>query len=362
MQQIKFIPLEKLKLDNKNPRLPSNFNNKSENDIIEWMLEDESIIELMLAIGQHDFFVGEALLVVKNGDNFTVVEGNRRLTSLKLLSNPSLATIRVNKVKQVLEETTKRPKSIPCIVFDRKEQIMQYLGYRHVTGIKSWSVASKAKYLYSLLPTLESEGIKSQSIELAKKIGSRSDYVKKLLVGYKVYEIIKDNNFYKIPQLNETTFHFNYITASLQHSNIREFIGIDEISNIDDLENLGIDEKQLSVLIDWFFRKNDQNRSRVLGDNNNLTKLNNILSNPEITEKFKNGLSLEESDDLINISENSFTQGLRKSLSELKKVREYSYKLKNGYSDDNIETLEEIVALCREIKISIDSKQDGWKL
>jgi hypothetical protein len=60
MQQIKFIPLEKLKLDNKNPRLPSNFNNKSENDIVEWMLEDESIIELMLAIGQHDFFVGEA--------------------------------------------------------------------------------------------------------------------------------------------------------------------------------------------------------------------------------------------------------------------------------------------------------------
>jgi hypothetical protein len=53
------------------------------------MLEDESIIELMLAIGQHDFFVGEALLVVKNGDGFTVVEGNRRLTSLKLLSNPS---------------------------------------------------------------------------------------------------------------------------------------------------------------------------------------------------------------------------------------------------------------------------------
>jgi hypothetical protein len=40
---------------------------------------------------------------------------------------------RVNKVKQVLEEATKRPKSIPCIVFDSKEQIMQYLGYRHVT-------------------------------------------------------------------------------------------------------------------------------------------------------------------------------------------------------------------------------------
>jgi hypothetical protein len=51
-----------------------------------------------------------------------------------------------NFIDLVLEETTKRPKSIPCIVFDRKEQIMQYLGYRHVTGIKSWSVASKAHF------------------------------------------------------------------------------------------------------------------------------------------------------------------------------------------------------------------------
>jgi hypothetical protein len=29
------------------------------------MLEDESIIELMLAIGQHDFFVGEAFQASK---------------------------------------------------------------------------------------------------------------------------------------------------------------------------------------------------------------------------------------------------------------------------------------------------------
>jgi hypothetical protein len=49
------------------------------------MLEDESIIELMLAIGQHDFFIGEALLVVKNGDNFTVILE----TGLLLLSKHS---------------------------------------------------------------------------------------------------------------------------------------------------------------------------------------------------------------------------------------------------------------------------------
>ena len=307
-QQIKFIQLDKLKLDRENPRLPSDFHPNSEKDIINWMLEDESIIELMLAIGQNGFFVGEALLVVKNDNYFTVVEGNRRLTSLRLLSDSSLATIRQSKVNQVLAETTEKPDSIPCIVFDNRGQILQYLGYRHVTGIKPWSAASKAKYLHSLLPELESKQLTKQSIELAKKIGSRSDYVKKLLVGYKIYEIIKDNGFYKIPQLNETTFYFNYITASLQRTNIRQFIGINEISNIDNLENLAIDEDNLKTLIDWFFRKNDQNKSRVLGDNDNLTKLDEILSNPEVTKKFTDGLPLKDSYDLTSNS-NSISQG-----------------------------------------------------
>lgn len=361
MNQIESVPLEKLKLDSENPRLPSSFYNKSEDEIIEWMLKDESIIELMLAIGQHGFFSGEALLVIKTGDNFTVVEGNRRLTSLKLLSNPSLAPIRKHKVEQVLKETSKRPKSIPCIIFEGKEQIMQYLGYRHVTGIKPWSVASKAKYLHGLLPTLESQGLKKQSLELAKKIGSRSDYVKKLLIGYKIYEIIKDNGFYQIPQLNETTFHFSYITASLQYTNIRQFIEIDEISGINNLENININKDNLEVLIDWFFRKNDQNKSRSLGNNDNLTKLDNILSMPEITRKFKDGLSLNESNGLINIDENFFTQGLNKSLNELKKVREYSYKLEN-YNKSDIEILKDIVSLCKDIKISIDNKQKDWDL
>jgi len=360
-QQIKFIQLEKLKLDNENPRLPSGFCNKSENDIVNWMLEDESIIELMLAIGQHGFFVGEALLVIKSRDNFMVVEGNRRLTSLKLLSDSSLATIRKSRVKQVLAETIERPISIPCIVFDDKKQIVQYLGYRHVTGIKSWSVASKAKYLHGLLSTLKSQELKEQSVELAKKIGSRSDYVKKLLVGYKIYEIINDNSFYKIPQLDETTFYFNYITASLQRTNIRKFIGINEISDVNNLEDLEINTNNLQTLIDWFFRKNDQNKSRVLGDNNHLTKLDNILSNKEITSKFTEGLSLEESYDLTNNSD-SISQGLNKSLKELGKIREYNYELYD-YDAEDIGTLKKIVGLCRDINSLVNSKkEESWEL
>ena len=84
------IPLDKLKLDPNNPRLPKSLRVKgaSEEEIIEYMLLDASLIELMMAIGENNFFPGEQLLVVKDmGDSYKVVEGNRRLSAVKLLSS-----------------------------------------------------------------------------------------------------------------------------------------------------------------------------------------------------------------------------------------------------------------------------------
>ncbi|MEY8214282.1 MAG: hypothetical protein RPR97_07335, partial [Colwellia sp.] len=130
-QNIQKIKLSELELDRKNPRLPSKFGKKnlSKSDIVNWMLGDASIIELMLAIGNSGFFIGEALLVVQelNG-KYTVIEGNRRLTSVILLNEPGLAKIHSKKVDQVIQGATHKPKKIPCIVFDERSEINKYLG------------------------------------------------------------------------------------------------------------------------------------------------------------------------------------------------------------------------------------------
>jgi hypothetical protein len=104
-QNIERIPLGLLQLDKQNPRLPSKLKNvaTSESEIMNWMLGDASIIELMLAIGNAGFFIGEALLVVESAKGkYIVVEGNRRLTSLKLLIDPTIAEIHKKKIEQVL--------------------------------------------------------------------------------------------------------------------------------------------------------------------------------------------------------------------------------------------------------------------
>ena len=145
------IPVESLHFDPQNPRLPSSVDGNNDMDVIEWMLRDATLIELMGAIGEVGFFPGEPLLVTHDNSgrpyHFIVVEGNRRLAAVKLLNNPKLAPIRQSVVKSVAENARHKPSVLPVIVYSERSEILVYLGYRHVTGIKAWSPLAKARCL-----------------------------------------------------------------------------------------------------------------------------------------------------------------------------------------------------------------------
>ena len=168
----KEIDLSDLKLDTQNPRLPKSIRDSqpTEEKLIEYMLLDASLIELVIAIGMNGYFPGEQMLVVEDSDGkYRVIEGNRRLSAVKLLNNPDLAKVQKSKIQKVLRETTQRPTKIPCLVFDSEEEINKYLGYRHITGIKEWKLLEKARYLYSLWESLYADcSIDEAAREIAK--------------------------------------------------------------------------------------------------------------------------------------------------------------------------------------------------
>jgi len=175
-QSIEHMKIDDLLLDDNNPRMPSHLKGASEDEIIAYMLLEAATIELMQAIGENDYFVGEQLLVVANKEGkYKVIEGNRRLTAVKLLNNPGLANVQTSRVKKVTDGANHIPKEIPCLVFDTEEEIHKYLGYRHITGIQPWNLRQKARYLFSLKEKHFSDTPLDQSCkELAKMIGSRS--------------------------------------------------------------------------------------------------------------------------------------------------------------------------------------------
>ncbi|MDR1974225.1 MAG: hypothetical protein LBQ31_06075 [Bacteroidales bacterium] len=349
------INIAQLKLDEHNPRIPKSIRegNPTEQELMEYMLLDASLTELMLAIGQNGYFPGEQLLVVLDSSDskYRVIEGNRRLSAVRLLNNPELATVQKIKVQKVIEETTERPTEIPCLIFDNEQEIHKYLGFKHITGIKEWRLLEKARYLSGLKDSLFStKTIIQASREIAKMIGSRADYVKRVLVGYEVFKLIEDENFYKIRDLSDTTFYFNYIVDSLNKTNIKTFIGVD-FEKEQPLENLS--QENLKKWTCWLFEKNDQNKTRLIGNSSDLNDLNAILGNPKALFAFDTkGYSLERAKELAGELDEVFMNFISTALTNLEKADSMVIKVKNFYIDLD-KDLREIRLLTDKIKSTV---------
>lgn len=355
--QYKSISIDLLELDSSNPRLPKSMHGKSETEIIKYMLLDASLIELMLAIGENDFFPGEQLLVVKDNDNkYRVIEGNRRLSAVKLLNNPELANVQLSKIRKVLEDTRYRPTQVPCLIFPTEESIHNYLGYRHITGIKEWRLLEKARYLSGLRNSnFKNLDIDNASREIAKIIGSRQDYVKRILVGFDIYKVIEDEGFYRIRDLDDTSFYFNYIADSLNKENIRNFLGID-FNQDRPTENLN--GENLEKWTHWLFEKNDQNKTRLIGDSSNLNSLNVVLGNEQARVAFdQGGYTLERAKELTGELDEQFHSLINKSIVSLEEADRLVIRVKNFYPDIQ-DNLKNIRSLSVKISRIVQDRED----
>jgi len=358
--QIQNISVQNLVFDPENPRLPSTIRNTKdtsdyEQGVIDWMLQFENVTELMGSIGEKGYFSAEPILVVPSlniDGKFEVVEGNRRLTAVKLLNDPSKGSKKRITVGDIVLEANFKPDEIPCIVFQHRDEVLSYLAYKHITGVQPWDSLAKARYLKQLKETLPStEDFPSQCRKLAKIIGSKANYVRLLLIGVEIYEKIEDKNFYDIPTLNEESFEFGVFYTALGRENISKYINVD----FEDVDPVGkINEDHLEDLTKWIFQKNSENATR-LGESRNLKHLNKILDNsyPLALQAFKeNNKSLEESVQLTNHPDEVFQISIEGSLANLKTARDYLHQIQSA-SKPMEDTLLEISKLSRLLRNAV---------
>src|ERR1700733_6406175 len=140
------ITFANLKLDPNNPRLPERLINAPEHEVLNWMLTDATLTDLMASIVENGFFAGEALIGINDSiddGKVTIVEGNRRLAAVKLLINPSQSENKTKTVRELSGETSQKnnlPISLPVYIVDTRREVENYLGFRHVSGVKEWPV------------------------------------------------------------------------------------------------------------------------------------------------------------------------------------------------------------------------------
>lgn len=343
--QITYVNLENLFFDPQNPRLPQALQGiVSEEPVITHMLRDESLVELMKSIGQTGYSTSEPLLVVPvDNGNHIVVEGNRRLAALKLLADPSKATVRRKAVEEVVRENNQTPTSIPCICYSNRDEILDYLGYRHITGVKSWGALEKARYLRQLYDRhVESVGEARIYSVLAQMIGSRRDYVAKLLTAYSLYERANENAYYGI-DITEKDVDFSILSTAISYENIYNYVGLESTGDID---GKNIDDSHLAFLFTCLY-----DPQKKIGESRELKQLNAVIGNDYALAEYQAGSSLQIASYYTSEPLEAFQKFLADATKSLENAKGTVERI--SIDDDTLDLLEKKLQVIRKLAISI---------
>ena len=159
-------PLE-INLDFNNPRF-SMFDFSTEEEIVKYLVDFEQIKELAFQIGENGYnTIGERIIVLKSRNagkiNYTVLEGNRRVASLKLLFQYS--SLLTSSERKKLEQLNLNLKDfeVSCDVVneDTREEALFKISAKHVDGIKTWSATDKRVFYHNLFTQYRKKGLSS---------------------------------------------------------------------------------------------------------------------------------------------------------------------------------------------------------
>lgn len=348
--------VELLDFDSLNPRLPNYLNKGDDGEVIEWMLKEANTVELMGSIGTQGYFDGEPLIVVPsktNAKHFQVVEGNRRLTAVKLLHNPELASTRKAAVLDAAKAAQFKPAKLPVLVFGSRDEVLRFLAYRHIIGIEPWNPLQKARYLKQLASLGDFKKLKKDELRrrLAKEIGSNSNYVARMMAGLAVYDAIQDTNYFELPGLDEKKVSNSYslLTTALTYAAIAKYIGMEGPT---DDEIRGLDKKHLKELTSWIFAENSERQTR-LGESRNLEKLARVVVEPKALEKFRAGRPLAEAGLLTSGPLEAFRTSLSEAKARLETARDCVQMIET-FSTEDSDQLKEIQKLSRLLANYVD--------
>lgn len=305
-KQIQLIELDNLLLDEHNPRFAKyESGDATQRDILNLIVKQFGIDDVLSSISVSGYFSAEPLVCRKEGDKYIVVEGNRRLAACLILSGDTRTTDQSQKREKYLQlhKDNRSPRfmPVPSIVFtenDNQEQLLSYLGVRHIVSTKEWDSFAKAAWV--------AHALKSSNLQLdaiARMIGDTRGTVKNLLRGYNfIKQLQKSGHFdpsnsVKKGRGSNTQYPFSWVYTVLSFNSVQEFIEIDT----DPVNESPIPEKRTenaALIVQAMFGDSSKSVNPAITDSRQITKLAQVVSDPEKVAYLKKGKTVEEIESL----------------------------------------------------------------
>ena len=350
---ISYFRLDQLLLDPENPRLAQKINNNGNQQmrLLNLLYAQENLEELAESFIKFGYFPQEPLVVIHHSrikNKYTVVEGNRRLAALKILTNKEIR-LKLNAdsfPKLTGQASISLKDKIPAVVFKERKEIIPYLGFRHITGIKTWSLYAKSKYVANLV---EKDEMSLDAV--SESMGDISGTIKKLYQAYVVLNQVTELGMDNQPMKTD----FGLLTEALSNMNVKKFLQMPRNLPIKRTDSLVGDMKNFRILLEFIFGNKDEGLSRVIEKTKDITdKLGYVLDNDEALHHLIETRSLNDAYDLTSGGKKIVLRTLSNARREIQKAL-VNIPIYTEKDEDVLRKIEEVQRVLNATKIACDN-------
>ncbi|NCI46148.1 ParB N-terminal domain-containing protein [Sediminibacterium soli] len=330
MTKIEQIELAKLRFDTKNPRLFEFGINEasSEEDMIGVLCKIMSVKEIVLSIYNSGFFENEPLVAVKNDneDSFTVIEGNRRLAAIKVITEYAKYTeYYPSQIPPPSEALIKSLQLLPVMVEESREKSWQFIGFKHVNGALKWTSFAKAQYIAHVHNDF---GVPLNAIAL--QIGDSNKIAQRLYQALMVLTQAEDTKVFNRANIYPTRLYFSHLYTGLQYEGVKDFIGLKDVS--EEVKDPVQKVNELGELLTWMYgNKMEDTKPIIQSQNPDLRNLDSVLKVPAAIETLRSKGDLSVAYENSQPDDSKFFQSLNDSKLALYKALQY---VATGYKGD----------------------------
>lgn len=148
------VSLDDVQLDLDNYRIPVRPNDEAA--AMDHLFTSEKVLDQARMILRDGYFDNEVPIVVEEGGKYVALEGNRRLSALKALRDPTVIPSHEQAVRALLKrravEAENLPESIRVFIVPSRDVARPHVARLHTTQSKKpWGRDEQANYYYSLL-------------------------------------------------------------------------------------------------------------------------------------------------------------------------------------------------------------------
>jgi hypothetical protein len=290
-------PTSLLEFDRTNPRLLTgdDYGTSADEDIIAALNEIAPLEEVITSICTNTYLDFEPLIIIgKDGGPYRVLEGNRRLAAIKLISDPNLAKRCRISMPRISKDVLESVKAVTVWRVENDNDAQAFIGFKHINGPSRWDAYAKARFVSDWYKRERPSGLTIDQI--ARQLGDDNDTIRAYISSIYVLEQAENRNLFEIKnRFNRGKFAFSHLYTALGRAEYQEFLGLEKGWNKEPVDNpvdRGNEDKLKEVLLYLYGDKREEKQSLIKSQNPDLKHVGEVIANPVALEKLRGGATL----------------------------------------------------------------------